>query len=117
MEFTTRTEDNVRIVKFEDTQILDEMYAQKLGLKLVKTVDSMDETALLLNMQNVQFVASAMIGQLVLLRTKCKKSNVDLRVCEMSDNISEAIKLMRIDQIVTIHETEEAALEALAAEQ
>ena len=115
VDFSERVDSEVRVVKLDEAQILDEHFAQKIGAKLNEIVNNMDESAFLLNMSNVKFMASAMIGQLVVLRENCRKKDVQLAVCGLNENLCEAIKLMRIDQILEVHEREESALTSLAS--
>ena len=115
-QLSERIDGDVRIVQFEDTQILDEHYAKGIGTRLIQISADMNESALLLNLEKVKFMASAMIGQLVILRENCRKKNIDLAVCSMNENLCEAIKLMRIDEIITIHDCEATAMSTMADE-
>ena len=97
------------VVKFKDTQIMDETYARQIGMKLVEIADSSGKRDIVLNFKRVQFMASSMIGQLVLLRNKCKEIGCKLSVCCLSPELSEAICLMNLDKIIDIFECEKTA--------
>ena len=57
-------------------------------------------------------MASSMIGKIILLFKKCKEAHIDLRFCEVSDNIMEVFKLMKLDSRLDIKKTEQEALES-----
>lgn len=108
-ELKVSTEGDHVTVKFQDKQILDESYARTVGLKLIKIANEAGDKHLLLNFEKVSFMASAMIGQLVGLRNKCKTLGVQLKVCCLSPQLAEAICLMNIDKILDIFECENSA--------
>lgn len=108
-ELNINTENDHVVICFQDKQILDETYARKLGLRLLQIADDADEKHLVLNFERVTFMASAMIGQLVQLRNKCKKLGVQLKVCCLSPQLSEAISLMNLDKILDVFECENSA--------
>ncbi len=68
----------MRVIQFADTQITDESYCHLVGRKITEIANSMNETALLLNLKTVQYMTSAMIGKLVQLRNHCKKKALNL---------------------------------------
>ena len=57
-------------------------------------------------------MSSAMIGKVILLNKKCKGAKVNLKLCEISDNVMEVFKLMRLNKILDIQKSEEKALAA-----
>lgn len=102
--------DNEHVtVKFQDSQILDESYARTVGLKLIQVANEAGDKHLVLNFERVKFMASAMIGQLIAVRNKCKELGVQLKVCCLCPQLSEAICLMNIDKILNIYECEDSA--------
>ncbi|HMO14115.1 MAG TPA: STAS domain-containing protein [Pirellulaceae bacterium] len=109
-----RVDGLIRIVLLEDAKILDEQFAKSVGSNIVKLVNEMSQKKLLLNLSKVQFMASAMIGQLVLVRENCKRRGIELAICDLNPNLCEAIKLMRIDEILKVHDTEANALAAMS---
>ena len=111
----TQETDGVLIVHFNDSKILDEAKIQQIGSELIEAAD--DATAatdkrLLLNFTGVGFMSSAMIGKLVLLSKKCKKDTVDLKLCNISPNVAEVFKIMKLNKVFEIYKTEEKAMKA-----
>ena len=93
-------------------RIVDEPNIQALGSELVNLIDDAEENKLLLNFSNVKFMASAMIGKIILLHKKCKQLKIDMRLCDVADDISEVFRLMKLDKILDIQPDEKTALES-----
>lgn len=82
--------EDILVVYFTDTKILDEARLQQIGKELYQKAEeaaSTDSKKMLLNFRGVQIMGSAMLGKLVLLRKKAKFDGVDLRFCEISEDI------------------------------
>lgn len=109
-----RTEENgeVTIVYFNDAKILDEAKIQQIGKELMeKAADiAADSKKMLVNFENVTFMSSAMIGKVILLNKKAKSSDIKLKLCNISDNVMEVFKLMRLHKILDICKDEEKAV-------
>ena len=56
-------------------------------------------------------MSSAMIGKLVAFQKKCESLDIQLRICDIGENIDEVFKLMRLDKVFAIDKTEAIALE------
>ena len=104
--------DGVRVARICDPQVCGEDYVHRVGIKLTKIVSEMREPALVLNLEKVKFMASAMIGKLVLLSKQCKSKNIGFSVCSLDSNVAEAIQLTQIDKILSVHSSQEAAISA-----
>ncbi len=101
---------DVLVVYFNDAKILDEAKIQQIGTELMQKVTDAASQKLLLNFLGVSFMSSAMIGTVILLNKKCKSAEVKLKLCDISDNVMEVFKLMRLNKILDIQKNEEKAL-------
>lgn len=101
---------DVLVVYFNDAKILDEAKIQQIGTELMQKVTDAASQKLLLNFLGVSFMSSAMIGKVILLNKKCKAAEVKLKLCDISDNVMEVFKLMRLNKILDIQKNEEKAL-------
>lgn len=109
----TQENDGVLVVYFNETKILDEAKIQKIGAELIEAAGAAASgQRLLLNFTGVGFMSSAMIGKLVLLNKKCKTDGVTLKLCEISGNVSEVFKIMKLNKVFDIYKTEEKALKS-----
>jgi anti-anti-sigma factor len=105
----TRAEDGVLIAYFQDVRIIDESRINSLGQELTDLINNSDNNKIILNFQNVSFMSSAMIGKLVLFGKKCKAAKVDLRMCNINENVEEVFNLMKLGKVFAIDKTEEAS--------
>src|SRR5210317_2229009 len=88
-------------VWFSDAKILDEAKTQEIGRGLMDFVElaASDGKRLAVDFRRVQFMSSAMIGKLILLNKAAKTSQVDLRLCNVSPNVMQVLKIMRLDKV------------------
>ncbi len=109
----TQETDGVLIVYFNDSKILDEPKIQKIGTELMNAAtNATSEKKLVLNFTGVGFMSSAMIGKLVLLNKKCKTDGVALKLSDISGNVSEVFKIMKLNKVFDMYKTEEKALKS-----
>jgi anti-anti-sigma factor len=101
---------DVLVVYFNDAKILDEAKIQQIGKELMEKVGETTDKKLLLNFQSVTFMSSAMIGKLILLNKKCKADAINVKMCNISPNVMEVFKLMRLNKILDLQGDEEKAL-------
>ena len=106
--------DDVLVVYFTESRILDEATIQTLGADLEQMANRAEEGKLLLNFENVRFMSSAMLGKLVSLNKKCKTEEIDLKLCSISKDIMEVFKLMRLNKLLDLQSDEDKALSAFA---
>ena len=105
---------DVLVVYFTESRILDEATIQTLGADLEQMANRAEEGKLLLNFENVRFMSSAMLGKLVSLNKKCKTEEIDLKLCNISKDIMEVFKLMRLNKLLDLRSDEDKALSAFA---
>lgn len=92
--------DGVVVVTFLDTKILEEQRITQIGKELLDYLArAAEEKKLLVNFAGVEFMSSAMIGQLVVLNRRAQAAKVDLKFCEIAPQLYEVFKLMRLKNI------------------
>ena len=103
-------------VYLTDAKILDDATTHEIGKRLMDSVERAAHTAkrMAVDFRNVQFMSSAMIGKIILLNKKCKSSEVKLKLCNISPNVMEVFKLMRLNKVLDIQKDEEKALASFA---
>ena len=106
----SRVEGNVLNIYFQDVRIIDESRINSLGQEMTDLVNSTELKNVVLNFQNVSFMSSAMIGKLIQFGKKCKQTDVNLRLCDINDNVDEVFKLMKLEKVFKISKNEEAAI-------
>ena len=106
----TRNEGDVLIAYFQDVRIIDETRIQSLGQELNELVNNTDTKNIVLNFRNVSFMSSAMIGKLIQFGKKCKSIEVNLRLCNINENIEQVFTLMKLERVFNIDKDEEQAI-------
>ena len=109
----TRSEDDVLLAYFQDVRIIDESRIVGLGKELMELINNSNNEKIILNFQNVSFMSSAMIGKLVLFGKQCKTAKVQLRMCNINDNVEEVFNLMKLGKVFAIDKSEEVSLKKI----
>ncbi len=107
---TTKSSEEVLIVGFTDSKILDSHRIEAVGRELQEAVPQALHKKLLVNFSGVSFMSSAMITKLVTLNKACKNNSVALKFCEVSPNVMEVFKITKLTKLFDIQEGEEKAL-------
>ena len=98
------------IAYFTDSKILEDARIQQIGKDLLEVASRAVEGKLVLNFQTVSFMSSAMIGKLVLLNKKCKDDDIKLKFCNISSNVADVFKIMKLNKVFDIYKDEEKAV-------
>jgi anti-sigma B factor antagonist len=106
-QLTITDKDDVVVVSFTESKILDEGIIRQIGEEFKKlSMEAAAERKLLLRFNRVTFMSSAMIGQVMRLAKQCKADKIDLKLCDISPVIMEVFKITRLDKVLDIHKTE-----------
>ncbi len=106
----TRSQDDIMVVHFLDSRILDVMNINQIAQELFNIVEKKNYTKLLLNMSNVEYLSSAVLAKLIALHKRLKELKGELRVCGVRDSIVEVFRITKLDKVFDLQPTEEAAL-------
>lgn len=106
-----RDADGVAVVRFIDSGL---MYATDLvleiGAELKSLVKDMGRDRLLLEFDDVQYVSSSMLGQLVQLERQIQAAKGQLKICGLGPVLTDTFRIGRFDRIFDIHPDEASAL-------
>lgn len=108
----TDEQAGVLIARFQGGRIIDESHIENLGRELAGLLNQ-EKKKIVLNFAKVNFMSSAMIGKLIQFGKKCTNSGVELRLCDINENIDEVFKLMKLESFFSVAEDEEAAVASL----
>ena len=111
----SQSHGKVLVVYFTDARILEESKMQEIGRELMEFVARCSSQKLLLNFEGVRFMSSAMLGKIVQLRKKCAEDKIDLKLCSINASVMEVFTLTKLNKILDIHVTEDAALKAFGS--
>lgn len=106
----TRNVDDVLVVYLLDVRLVDASRIESLALELIRIAADPTTGKMILNLQNVSFMSSTMIGKLILLGKKAKAAKVKLRVCGANPDLSKVFVAMALNEELAIDPDEATAL-------
>ena len=105
--------DDVWVATFKVDKILDEQVIQQVGEDLAELAAKAGEgRKLVLTFRGVSFMSSAMLGKLIMFHKKCKKADVNLKVCSVSPELLEVFKITKLDKLLDLKKDEQQALKS-----
>ncbi len=105
---------NVVVVSFQRGRIREEREILKALEDLGKYIETHAGASVLLDLENVEYLSSAGLGNLVGLLKKSRRANGKFRLCCLQESILELFEVMRLTAIFEIHETREEAVASFA---
>jgi len=97
-------------------RVTGQLNARSTPLLVRKTREVRDqEKHLILNLAQVNFIASSGIGGLLALVEEYRDAGLTVRLVELSEAVVSVIKLLNLDQFLTIDVDESHAVDALKA--
>ncbi len=102
----------ITVVHFVDKKILDENNINAIGEELIRLVDEMGKSKLLLNFSNVDFMSSAALGKLISLRNKVQGVQGKLALCGISNDIREIFVITNLEKLFEIFPDEQSGLQS-----
>ncbi|MFW6189209.1 MAG: anti-sigma factor antagonist [Planctomycetota bacterium] len=106
-------QDDVAVVSFVTSRILDQSNVQQLGEEFDSLVDQHHLEKIVVNFENVSYMSSAVMGKLVALLKKVQSEGGELKLCNIEESIYEIFEIMRFDKMFDIEQSEEDAVLAL----
>lgn len=94
----TRQQNDILVIYILDTSLVDLTRIENLSSELVQLVQEGDAAKLILNLQNVRFMSSTMIGKLIHFAKKCKTAKRTLRICGANKDLGQVFQLMALDK-------------------
>ena len=111
-ELNTSTFADVFIIEFASESILDTTKAEAIGSELRQAVESTFVSKLLVNFHGVTLITSSIIGEFLKLKQKCTEENVQLKLCEMSNELTDLFKKIGLHKSFDIYPTSAKAMQA-----
>lgn len=107
------TEDsNVTVATFLEAAMLDESSIQQLGSELEKVVQSKEGIKLVVDLSNVDYVSSAVLGRLVKIYKLVKQISGKMKLAGVKNNILQVFKITKLDKMFEIHPTRDKAVKS-----
>jgi anti-anti-sigma factor len=109
------THDDLAVVGFADTSILDTVQIDDIGRQLNALVEKQGCRRVLLDFANVKFLSSATLGVLLTLRRKCDEAKGRLAIAALRMDLYRVFQVTRLDGMFEFYPDRDAAACALGA--
>ena len=108
----SRVQNGVTIVQFTDAKVIDQRNINEIGAELTEMVEKGGALQVLINMANVRYLSSAVLGKLISLHKALITRKGVLKLCNIAPPIYEVFEITRLTKVFDIYKTEEEALNA-----
>ncbi|MCA9141340.1 MAG: STAS domain-containing protein [Planctomycetaceae bacterium] len=96
-------QDGGVVVRFKAVKLTDDDQILSLSDELREALDSvLSGERLLIDFQNVEIVASMLLGDLVLLNKAAARQGVSLQFCRLSSDVMRVISTCQLDRLFDI---------------
>ena len=109
MELESQKKDNVVIIAISGNIVLED--TAKLKEKIEIYIEEKSIEAIVLDCENVKFIDSSGLGLIVSIYKTLKKMNKNFALSSLSEGAMEIFILTKLNKILTITESTEAAIE------
>ena len=83
-----------------------------IGAELQQLAEDSDVSKILLDLNRIELMTSAMIGQLVSFNKKCGERDIAVKMCNLTSEIKNLFKITKLDTIFNIYQNREDAIYA-----
>jgi anti-sigma B factor antagonist len=109
-KFTVSRVGNTTVVKLHGPRITDQVYVSELGDELVAVLEAADPPDLLIDLNDVEFLSSSVLGKLIRLLKRVRDKNGRLRLCSIRPSILEVFEITQLHKVFEIYPDAEEAL-------
>ncbi len=99
--FVQHTED-LTLVTFQNEEILEPTFVQRLGKSLMTVVEDARRRNLLLDFSNVRLMSSAFLGVLVRVHKRVREKDGHLRLTNVAPSIYKVFALTQLTKVLDI---------------
>lgn len=103
----------VALVSFRDVPMLDTTTTQRIGRELYALVEAPTNRKVVLDFEDVRFLASQALGALLTLRRKADKADVRVAIARIRPELVRVFEITNLDKLFTFFETTDDAIASL----
>lgn len=103
--------NDVMILDFEETKILDQKTVDDIGGDLQKIAKSTEMKKIVVDMNRIELMTSTMIGQFVTFNRECNERGIEVHFCNLTSSIKDLFKITKLDSVFKIMENREKAID------
>jgi len=113
-DLITHAKDGVMIIDFETTSILDQAQIKSVAEELTEIATSDGLEHVLIDLNRVDFMSSAMIGEFLAFNTKCVERKADVKICNLSPDLKQLFQVTQLSSVFDVHSSRSDAMDAFA---
>ena len=106
------SEQGAFVVEFYDSSILNQSEIDSVGQELYSIADKSACSQVIVDLKDVEFLSSAMIGVFIRFKMKLRKNDSELKLCNAKPELLEMLKLTKLDKVFDIYNSRRDALTA-----
>ena len=111
-KFATGKAGATTVVRLTGPRITDQVYINELGDELVALLEKSDPPDLLIDLEDVEFLSSSMLGKLIRLLKRTRQRKGRLRLCSIRPSIREVFEITQLHKVFEIYPDAQEALGA-----
>lgn len=111
-KFTISRIGDTTAVKLAGPRITDQVYVSELGDELVAVVEAAEPPNILIDLDDVEFLSSSVLGKLIRLLKRIRERNGRLRLCSIRPSILEVFEITQLHKVFEIYPDADEALAA-----
>jgi anti-sigma B factor antagonist len=111
-KFTISRVGNTTVVKLAGPRITDQVYVTELGDELVAVAEAAAPPDVLIDLNDVEFLSSSVLGKLIRLLKRIREKNGRLRLCSIRPSILEVFEITQLHKVFEIYPDADEAISA-----
>ena len=110
--YTVQEADDVTLVTFQQSHILDAMTIESMSTTLKELIGTSEAGKFIFNFARVTYLSSSALGMLIGLQRRVAQRKAVVKLAGIHDDIMEVFRITRLDTVFDIYRDGAAALEA-----
>ena len=108
-------QDDVVIATFTVEHLSDEENVEQLGHELFTLVDQFGYQRLVLDLGNVTYVTSSVVGKIITLHRKLHRNEGILAVCNLGDTVARVMRTSKLLEYFNVADDVDKAIEIVSS--
>ena len=110
--YTSRIIDDVMMVTFRQSHILDAATIERMSASVKELVDGAAENRFIFDFAHVAYLSSNALGMLISLRKRVVQRRGSMKLAGINDEVMEIFRITKLDTVFDIYKDAAGAAEA-----
>lgn len=112
MQISSLDKDDITLVQFNEDEQLRE--PDSLQTDLYNLINSENKNQILLDLENVSYISSSVLGLLITISRDVKKSGGAIKIVNAQPSVSNVFRMTRLDRVFEMFGDKDEALRSFA---